>query len=122
MLGDAMMQSKENVNTAFVKKLIPAMRRQDVKKLLYQAGGATNPYKEKLPFSTRLLKNTLVRMSGLLGQHRDNQAVIEYLVEQAKDIDRVVHRDGIFLDGQSTGIGRASCRARVCQYGKVQGD
>src|SRR3546814_7179710 len=65
MLGDAKMQSKENVNTAFVKKLIPAMRRQDVKKLLYQAGGATNPYKEKLPFSTRLLKNTLVRMSGL---------------------------------------------------------
>src|SRR3546814_1514025 len=57
MLGDAKMQSKENVNTAFVKKLIPAMRRQDVKKLLYQAGGATNPYKEKLPLdrkSTRL--------------------------------------------------------------------
>src|SRR3546814_1841629 len=92
MLCDAKMQSKENVNTAFVKKLIPAMRRQDVKKLLYQAGGATNPYKEKLPFSTRLLKNTLVRMSGLLGQHRDNQAVIEYLVEQAKDIDRSEER------------------------------
>src|SRR3546814_6611195 len=82
MLGDAKMQSKENVNTAFVKKLIPAMRRQDGKKLLYQAGGATNPYKEKLPFSTRWLKNTLVRMSGLLGQHRDNQAVIEYLVDR----------------------------------------
>src|SRR3546814_3647462 len=28
MLGDAKMQSKENVNTAFVKKLIPAMRRR----------------------------------------------------------------------------------------------
>src|SRR3546814_20764666 len=92
---------------------------------------ATNPYKEKLPFSTRLLKNTLVRMSGLLGQHRDNQAVIEYLVEQAKDIDWVVHRAGIFSDGPSKGVlvrsadrvsmasfelGRASCRERVCQY------
>src|SRR3546814_6662082 len=93
MLGDAKMQSKENVNTAFVKKLIPAMRRQDVKKLLYQAGGATNPYKEKLLFSTRLLKNTLVRMTGLLGQNRDNKAVIEYIVEKTSDIDWMVPRD-----------------------------
>src|SRR3546814_14642403 len=36
MLGDAKMQSKENVNTAFVKKLIPAMRRQAVKR--YETG------------------------------------------------------------------------------------
>lgn len=103
MLGDAKMQSKENVNTAFVKKLIPAMRRHDVKKFLYQAGGATKPYKENLPFGTWLLKNTLVRMSGLLGQHRDNEAVIEYLVEEAPDIDWVVHRAGIFSDGPSKG-------------------
>src|SRR3546814_7639889 len=43
-------------------------------------------------------------MSGLLGQHRDNQAVIEYLVEQAKDIDWVVHQAGIFSDGPSKGV------------------
>lgn len=104
MLGDAKMQSKENVNTAFVKKLIPAMRRQNIKKFLYQAGGATKPYEKNLPFGTWLLKNTLVRMSGLLGQHRDNEAVIKYLVEDAKDIDWVVHRAGIFSDGPSKGV------------------
>ena len=31
-----------------------------------------------------LLKQTLVRFAGLLGQHRDNEAVIKYLVEDAE--------------------------------------
>ena len=35
MLGDAQRQKVENVNTEFFKKLIPAMRRQGVKRLLY---------------------------------------------------------------------------------------
>ena len=39
MLGDAKLQQSENVNAGFVKKLIPAMRRQKVKRFLYQAGG-----------------------------------------------------------------------------------
>src|SRR3546814_13405390 len=59
MLGDAKMPSQENVNTDFVKHLIRAMRRQDVKKLLYQAGGPPNPHKDKLPFNTRLIKKKL---------------------------------------------------------------
>jgi NADPH:quinone reductase-like Zn-dependent oxidoreductase len=103
MLGDAKLQKLENVNTEFVKKLIPAMRRQKVKRFLYQAGGFSRPYKEKLPFIFWVLKNTLVRFSGLLGQHRDNEAVIEYLTKEADDIEWMVHRASIISDGASKG-------------------
>jgi putative NADH-flavin reductase len=104
MLGDAELQKTENINTAFVKKLIPAMRQQGVKRFLYQAGGFTQKYKERLPFLTWILKNTLARYYGLLGQHRDNAAVIEYLVEEATDIEWMVHRASLISDGVSKGI------------------
>ena len=103
MLGDAKLQQSENVNAEFVKKLIPAMRRQKVKRFLYQAGGFSRPYKEKLPFMFWILKNTMVRFSGLLGQHRDNEAVIEYLAEKADDIEWMVHRASIISDDASKG-------------------
>lgn len=80
------------------------MRQQGVKRFLYQAGGFSRPYKESLPFVFWLLKNTLVRFSGLLGQHRDNEAVIEYLVEEAKDIKWMVHRASIISDDNSKGV------------------
>ena len=98
------MQQSVDVNTAFVKKLIPAMRRQSVKRFLYQAGGFTRPYKEELPFTSWLLKQSLVRFSGLLGQHRDNEGVIKYLVEEAQDIEWMVHRASLYGDGASKGI------------------
>jgi hypothetical protein len=104
MLGDAQMQQLVDINTEFVKKLIPAMRRQSVKRFLYQAGGFTRPYKEELPFTSWLLKQTLVRFSGLLGQHRDNEGVIKYLVEEAQDIEWMVHRASLYGDGTSKGI------------------
>ena len=50
-----------------------------------------------------LLKQTLVRFAGLLGQHRDNEAVIKYLVEDANDIEWMVHRAGIAGDDSSKG-------------------
>lgn len=103
MLGDARLQKLENINTEFIKKLIPAMRRHNTKRFLYQAGGFSRPYKEKLPFLFWVLKNTLVRFSGLLGQHRDNEAVIEYLTKEAEDIEWMVHRASIISDVASKG-------------------
>ena len=44
MLGNAELQKTENVNTTFVKKLIPAMRQQGIKRFLYQAGGFSRPF------------------------------------------------------------------------------
>lgn len=103
MLGDAKLQKSENVNTEFVKKLIPAMQRQSVKRFLYQAGGFSRPYEEKLPFMFWVLKNTLVRFSGLLGQHRDNEAVMQYLMIEGKDIEWMVHRASVIADDPSKG-------------------
>lgn len=103
MLGDAQQQQTRSINTEFVQRLIPAMRRQGVKRLLYQAGGFTRRYKERLPFITWVLKNTVARRAGLLGQHRDNESVIEYLVEEAQAIEWMVHRACILSDGPTKG-------------------
>lgn len=104
MIGNAQEQNKAPINTIFIKKLIPAMRRQGVKRFLYQAGGLTRRYKERLPFVTWILRNTVARYNGLLGQHKDNETVIEYLVEEAQDVDWIVHRAGIISNGPSKGI------------------
>lgn len=103
MLGDAQLQKDHDICTNFVKQLIPAMRRQGVKRLLFQAGGFTKPYGERLPIMSWLLKNTIARWGGLLGQHRDNEAVLKYLVEEASDIDWMVHRASIISNGPSKG-------------------
>jgi NAD(P)-dependent dehydrogenase (short-subunit alcohol dehydrogenase family) len=98
-------------------RLIPAMRRKRVSRLLYQAGGFTRPYKQRLPFSLWLLRNTIARFGGLIGQHEDNEAVIEYLVEEASDITWVVHRAAIGSDGPSKGtLQRSTTRLSVATF------
>lgn len=104
MLGDARLQRESKINTRFVKKLVPAMRRQGVEKFLYQAGGLTRPYKKRLPVTSWIIRNTLARFNGLIRQHEDNEAVIEYLVEEARDLRWVVHRAGLYSDGPSKGV------------------
>lgn len=106
MLGDVNLQREAKVNTAFVKELIPAMRRHGVKRFLYQAGGLSKPYKERLPPFLWMLRHTLGR--GFAGQHEDNEAVMEYLVEEAQDIEWIVHRSGIGSDGPPMGTLRRS--------------
>jgi len=118
MLGDAQGQRSQNINTQFMKRLIPAMRRQGVKRFLYQAGGLTRPYKGRLPFVSWVLKNTLARSNGLIGQHRDNEAVIEYLVEEAPDIEWMVHRAAIISEGPSKGtLTRSKTRPSLATFG-----
>ena len=118
MLGDAKLQSHDKINTAFVRRLIPAMRRQGVKRFLYQAGGLTRPYKGKLPLMSWIMRNTIARFGGLLGQHEDNEAVLEYLVEDAQDIEWIVHRAGITSDGPSRGtLRRSKTRISLVTFG-----
>lgn len=118
MLGDADLQKSENVNAIFIEKLIPAMRRNGVKRFLYQAGGFTRPYKQNLTLMFWLLKQTLVRFAGLLGQHRDNEAVIKYLVENAADIEWMVHRASIGGDGSSKGtLKRSKTKFNIATFG-----
>jgi len=118
LLGNASLQKQEKINTQFVKRLIPAMRRQGVKRFLYQAGGFTKPYKQRLPLMTWILKNTMARSRGLIGQHKDNEAVIEYLVEEAPDIEWMVHRAAIISDGPSKGtLKRSKTRTGLATFG-----
>jgi len=101
MLGDKNLQATEKINLAFIKQLIPSMRRSGVKTFLYQAGGLSKPYEGSLPPMLWILRNTLAR--GFNGQHLDNEAVMNYLATEAMDINWIVHRAGIYGDGESKG-------------------
>ena len=102
MLGDASAQTVSKVNTAFIKQLIPSMRRNNVTRLLYQAGGLSKPYNASLPPYLWFLRHTVALTYA--GQHADNEAVMEYLGKEARDIEWIVHRAGIGSDGPSRGV------------------
>ena len=93
MLGDKQLQRHSMINTEFVKRLVPAMRRQGVKRFLYQAGGLSRPYGGHLPPLFWAIRKTLALDYD--GQHRDNEAVMEYLATEAGDIEWIVQRAGI---------------------------
>ena len=102
MIGDVKVQRETKIATPFVERLIPAMRRQGVRRFLYQAGGLSRPCKGHLSPVLWILRHTLAR--GFDGQHRDNEAVMAYLATEAGDIEWIVHRAGIGSDGPSKGI------------------
>ncbi|BCY09195.1 NAD(P)-dependent oxidoreductase [Actinoplanes sp. L3-i22] len=102
MLGDRKTQEKHNINTAFVRSLIPAMRAHGVKRLLYQAGGLTRVPGRRLSPVVWTIRKSVAR--GYEGQHRDNEAVLRYLMQDAGDIEWMVHRAGIGSNGPSRGV------------------
>jgi putative NADH-flavin reductase len=102
LLGDAQLQKKRKINTAFVRELVPAMRRQGVTRFLYQAGALSAPPDQKLPPLLWTIRNIVAR--EYIGQHEDNEAVMQYLAEDATDIEWMVHRAGIGSDGPSKGV------------------
>jgi uncharacterized protein len=102
LLGDAQQQNERKVNLAFVRRLVPAMRRAHVSRFLYQAGGLSKPPGQKLSPLFRVIRSTVAR--GYIGQHEDNEAVMEYLVQEAGDLEWMVHRAGIGSNGPSKGI------------------
>lgn len=106
MLGDVEQQKYHQVNTAFVRDLVPVMRRHGVTRFLYQAGGLSRPPDQPLSPLLWTIRKTLAR--GYNGQHEDNEAVMRYLVEEAEDIEWIVHRAGIGSDGPSKGVLRRS--------------
>lgn len=102
MLGDRDAQQHSKINTTFVKQLVPAMRRHNVKRFLYQAGGLSAPYNGSLSPLLWTIRKTIAR--SYEGQHQDNEAVMKYLAEEAQDIEWIVHRAGIGGDGSSKGV------------------
>ena len=102
MLGDKELQQTHKINSAFMQRLVPAMRRQGIKRILYQAGGLSRPHGGRLAPSLWIIRNTVAR--SFIGQHRDNEAVMEYLATEAHDLEWIVHRAGIFSDGASKGV------------------
>jgi len=115
LLGDAQVQKTQKINTAFVRDLVPAMRRHGVSRFLYQAGGLSAPPNRRLSPALWAVRNTLAR--GYSGQHEDNEAVMRYLVDEAMDIEWMVHRAGIGSDGPSKGeLERSSRRVSIATF------
>jgi len=115
LLGDVGQQQHEQVNTAFVRQLVPVLRRHPGTRLLYQAGALSTPPDRRLPPALRAIRATLPR--GFRGQHEDNEAVMRHLVREAPDLDWVVHRAGIGSDGPSRGVlERATGRPSVATF------
>ena len=106
MLGDRVAQQERLVNTEFVRRLVPAMRRAGTRRLLYQAGGLSAVPGKRLMPVLRLVRATIARSYD--GQHRDNEAVMRYLDAEAQDLAWVAHRAGIGSDGPSKGVLRRS--------------
>ncbi len=115
MLGDVKLQRDAKINTAFVQRLVPSMRRHGVERFLYQAGGLSRPYRGHLSPLLWAIRHTIAR--GFEGQHQDNEGVIEYLATQAGDIEWIVHRAGIGSDGPSKGtLGRSATKISVATH------
>ncbi len=101
MLGDRQTQETRMVNTDFVQRLVPAMRRHGIQRFLYQAGGLSAKPGKRLPLALRIVRRTIAKSYD--GQHRDNEAVMRYLDTEARDLQWVAHRAGIGSDGPSKG-------------------
>jgi putative NADH-flavin reductase len=115
MLGDKVLQRSTAVNTEFFRRLIPSMRRRNIKRLLYQAGGFSRPSGGHLSPVFWVLRNTVARSFD--GQHRDNEAVMDYLAMEANDIEWIVHRAGIGSDGPSRGdLSRSSSKFSIAPH------
>ena len=106
MVGDVAAQSERKVNAEFVRQLVPAMRRSGTRRVLYQAGGLSAAPGTRLPLPLRAVRSTIAR--SYIGQHEDNEAVMRYLDEDARDVEWMVHRAGIGADGPSKGELRRS--------------
>ncbi len=116
LLGDAQLQKTAKINTAFVQRLVPVMRRHGVSRFLYQAGGLSAPPGKKLSPVLGAIRNTIAHSH--IGQHEDNEAVMRYLVDEAMDIDWMVHRAGIGSDGPSKGVlERSERRTSIATFG-----
>jgi putative NADH-flavin reductase len=108
MLGDREAQKRAKINTAFVRALVPVMRRHGVKRFLYQAGGLSRVPGRPLSPILWTIRKTVAR--GFEGQHQDNEAVMLTLMQEATDIEWMVHRAGIGSDGPTKGVLRRSAK------------
>lgn len=103
MLGEKDTQSHTPICRNFVEQLVPAMRRQGVKRFMFQAGAMSKPYDRGMGVVLWIMRRVIARPAGYEGQHRDNEKVMEYLATQGNDIEWMVHLAGISGEGPSKG-------------------
>lgn len=101
--GNAKASKKSLLMFAFVKQVVASMRKHGVARLLYQAGAFSPTPDRPNSVGVRIARVVLGGMVGISGMLRDNDAVIKYLVNEAKDLEWFVTRPARLKDHPSKG-------------------
>lgn len=104
MAADAKLSAEGPFMLGFMQSLVGVMRKNNVKRLLYQAGGFANDGLQPQAWFTWLLRITVGYGFGFRGTLRDNDAVIEYLRAECMDLEWLVTRPAVWSDGPSRGV------------------
>ena len=87
------------MSTFMETTLVPTMKRFNVKKILYQAGQATILPHERKSLGLRMFRSTYCRWTGMIRHIRDNDAVLKVLVANSGDMEWVVTRPSLLVEG-----------------------
>jgi uncharacterized protein len=102
--GNAAASKESLIMLALVKDIVAGMRTHGAKRFLYQAGAfSPEPGTENSFMVKMLMRPVLGTMMGITGMLRDNDAVMAYLKDEAKDIDWTVTRPGQLKEQPSKG-------------------
>ena len=99
MGGNAPASKKSHVMLALSQHLVAGMRAHGVKRLVYQAGAFSPAPGTQNPFFVRVvLRPLLGGAMGISGMLADNDALMQYLQDEATDLDWTVTRPGQIKD------------------------
>jgi putative NADH-flavin reductase len=93
---------------AFIRDLVPGMRRYNCDRLVFQAGGFSPMAGKPLNMMARFMRSTMGTMMGIKYMLQDNDEVIKFLEGSCTDLNWTVTRPGMLKDGPSRGIIKGS--------------
>ncbi len=107
--GNPAQSKQQPLMLGLTKAIVAGMRTHGVKRFVYQAGAFSPAPGTKNPFLVRTLLRPLVgTIMGISGTLADNDTVMAYLDEQARDLDWTVTRPGMLIEQPSKGALRVS--------------
>ena len=102
MAGDA--QNRTRFMTALVKEVVRCMRKYGVKRFLYQAGAfSQRPQPSVLSWPLCLGRCTIARLLGIYEMVLDNDGVIAYLDQEARDVQWTVTLPTVIVEAPTKG-------------------
>ncbi|MEM9192498.1 MAG: NAD(P)H-binding protein [Myxococcota bacterium] len=115
--GNAKLSKAGRVMSALVRDVVIGMREHGVRRLVYQAGAFSPAPSTRSPLSLRAMRTVVGGLMGISGTLADNDEIMIYLDQEARDIDWTVTRPGLIRERPSKGPIRAlSSPGPVCHF------